>query len=399
MSAKNRDRGAAAFRFVVIVATAFLTLVDLFATQAILPFLTASYGVTPAAMSFAVNATTIGMAAGGLGVALFSSRINRRMGILVSLLVLAVPTALLSFLPGLTIFTILRVVQGVCMSAAFALTLAYLGESAGAKDSAAAFAAYVTGNVASNLIGRMISAGVADYFGLAANFRVFACLNLAGALLVWFTVKVTPRMAGGERPARASPWYAHFRDPRLVAGFGVGFCVLFAFIGTFTFVNFVLIRPPLGLGMMQIGFVYLVFLPAIFTTPLAGVTAGRFGTRRTLVAALGLALAGLPLLVAPRLSFVLAGMVLVSAGTFFAQAIATGYVSRTAATNRAAASGIYLASYFIGGLVGSLVLGAIFDRLGWPDCVIAIGVALLAACGLAFRLRPSPPIFDIIEQT
>jgi hypothetical protein len=40
-----------------------------------------------------------------------------------------------------------------------------------------------------------------------------------------------------------------------------GFCILFAFIGTFTYVNFVLVRPPLSLGMMQLGFVYFVFLP------------------------------------------------------------------------------------------------------------------------------------------
>jgi hypothetical protein len=41
---------------------AFLTLVDLFATQAILPSLAAHYGSTPAQTGLAVNATTIGMA-------------------------------------------------------------------------------------------------------------------------------------------------------------------------------------------------------------------------------------------------------------------------------------------------------------------------------------------------
>ena len=40
-----------------------------------------------------------------------------------------------------------------------------------------------------------------------------------------------------------------------------------------------------------------------------------------------MALAGLPLLVVPVLGAVLLGMVLVSTGTFFAQAIATGYVN------------------------------------------------------------------------
>src|SRR5215469_3147412 len=82
-------------RSLVIGLTAFLTVVDLFATQAILPSLTRAYGVTPAAMGFAVNASTLGMAVAGLGVAWFS-RVDRRRGILVSLMVLAIPTTLLA---------------------------------------------------------------------------------------------------------------------------------------------------------------------------------------------------------------------------------------------------------------------------------------------------------------
>src|SRR5512144_1700915 len=59
-------------RTLVIGLTAFLTVVDLFATQAILPSLTRAYDVTPAAMGFAVNASTMGMAVAGLAVAYFS---------------------------------------------------------------------------------------------------------------------------------------------------------------------------------------------------------------------------------------------------------------------------------------------------------------------------------------
>src|SRR5262245_55968492 len=103
-------------RTIVIGLTAFLTVVDLFATQAILPTLTRAYGVSPAAMSFAVNSSTMGMAVAGLLVSLFSQHIDRRLGILVSLTVLSIPTALLAIAPDLTTFTILRIAQGLCMA-------------------------------------------------------------------------------------------------------------------------------------------------------------------------------------------------------------------------------------------------------------------------------------------
>src|SRR5262249_56657038 len=81
-------------RTIIIGLTAFLTVVDLFATQAILPSLAQAYQVTPAAMSFAVNASTMGMAGPGRSGAFFCRRSYRRHGSLLSLFVLALPTAL-----------------------------------------------------------------------------------------------------------------------------------------------------------------------------------------------------------------------------------------------------------------------------------------------------------------
>ena len=385
----SSDAARVVRRTIVIGLIAFLTVVDLFATQAILPSLTQAYQVTPAAMSFAVNASTMGMAIAGLTVAFFSRQIDRRIGILISLCVLAIPTALLAVAPDITTFMALRIIQGLCMASAFTLTLAYLGEECSAMDAGGAFAAYITGNVASNLVGRLISAGVADHFGLAANFYFFSALNLAGAVLVYFTVRTTmPILPVGE--ASSGPleiWSKHLRNPPLLASFGIGFCILFAFIGTFTYVNFVLVREPISLGRMQLGLVYFVFLPSIVTTPFAGAAVRRYGTRPTFWTALALAGLGLPLLLQSSLLAVVAGLMLVGAGTFFAQAAATGFVGRAATTDRGSASGIYLGCYFLGGLIGTAVLGQIFDRLGWAACIAGIALALIAAAILAVSLR------------
>lgn len=375
-------------RSLVIGITAFLTVVDLFATQAILPSLTRHYGVTPAAMGFAVNASTFGMATASLVVGFFSPRINRRTGILLSLMLLAIPTSLLASAPDLAAFTALRVAQGLCMASAFALTLAYLGEQCSVMDAGGAFAAYITGNVASNLAGRLISAAVADSLGLAWNFYVFAALNLAGAALVYFTInRVQPMHAMMPEVSPLTATIAHWRNPQLRAAFGIGFCILFAFIGTFTFVNFVLVRPPLSLGMMDLGLVYFVFLPSVVTTLLAGKVAAQLGTRPTIWGSLAIAGLGLPLLLASHLGEVLTGMVLVGVGTFFAQAAATGFVGQAATGNRGTASGTYLTCYFCGGLVGTAVLGRLFDAFGWYACVAGIGAALAAAGLLTLNLK------------
>jgi MFS family permease len=136
--------------------------------------------------------------------------------------------------------------------------------------------------------------------------------------------------------------------------------------------------------MMQVGLVYLMFLPSIFTTLWAGAAVKRFGMRASLCCGIAIAGTGLPMLLAGNLAFVLVGLALIAVGTFFAQAVATSYVGRRASDNKGVASGFYLACYFFGGLIGSAVLGQLFDRLDWAGCVIGIGIAVIAI-GLTSR--------------
>ena len=127
--------------------------------------------------------------------------------------------------------------------------------------------------------------------------------------------------------------------------------------------------------MMQLGTVFFVFVPAIFTTPLAGRAVAWLGRRNALFAGLGIAALGLPLLLLPTLPAVLAGLVLISAGTFLAQAVVTGAVGLSAHSERASASGLYLCAYY----------------LGWPATILGIACALCAATAFIARLWADHP--------
>src|SRR5205814_1036791 len=106
----------------------FLTLIDLFATQAILPTLARLYAVAPAQIGLAANASTAGMAIAGLLAGVFGDRLERRRAVVCSLAALAVPTLALAIAPNLLVFAALRIAQGLCMATAFTLTIAYLNE-------------------------------------------------------------------------------------------------------------------------------------------------------------------------------------------------------------------------------------------------------------------------------
>jgi predicted MFS family arabinose efflux permease len=325
------------------------------------------------------------MAISGLLTGVFSRAVERKRAIALCLLFLSVPTALLAFAPNLTIFACLRVVQGLFMAGAFTLTLTHLAERCEVRT-ANALAAYVTGVVASNLIGRLTAAFVASLVGAESSFLFFAILNLAGAALVSLTLhRNVPEPM--KSPGRFwTPWIKHLSDSALLRTFAIGFLILFGFIGVFTYVGFVLSKPPHSLSMTALGLVFLVFLPSMITTPMAGAVSRKSGPGVALPASLVLALGGLILMLLPNLVLVIAGMVLVGVGTFFAQAIATGHVGRIARNEKPAASGLYLSSYYCGGLAGAFMVGQLFDRFGWTAAVCGVFAALAAAAVLGLRL-------------
>jgi predicted MFS family arabinose efflux permease len=101
------------------------------------------------------------------------------------------------------------------------------------------------------------------------------------------------------------------------------------------------------------------------------------------------ALIGLLLLLLPSLPAIIVGLTLVGIGTFFAQAVATGHVGRIAQGDKAAASGLYLSSYYCGGLAGAALIGFLFDSYGWSAAVagvfVALGLAMILGAGLRQR--------------
>ncbi|MEO0670238.1 MAG: MFS transporter [Pseudomonadota bacterium] len=383
------DRRMVIRRSSMIALIAFLTLIDLFGSQALLPTLVETYGVTPAAMGFAVNASTIGMAFASLVVAVFARRIDRKRGIWVCLALLSIPTVLLAHTDDLTTFTLLRVVQGVFMSAAFTLTLTYLSEECSITAIGGAMAAYITGNVASNLFGRLLASELAGNLGLAQSFYGFAALNLAGAVAAYLYLGSRDRH--GHVPDDAGSvieaWKDHLTNARLVAMVGIGFILLFVFVATFTYANFILSEAPFALPQTMIGLVYFVFAPAILTTPLAAASVKRYGARASFHGAIAVSLVGLLLLLTQSLVLFLAGLAMVGAGLFFAQSVATGYVGRTATHDHAAANGLYLASYYLGGIAGAFVIGQVFAMAGWSVAVLALAALTALAWVLSLRME------------
>lgn len=151
----------------------------------------------------------------------------------------------------------------------------------------------------------------------------------------------------------------------MLAACAVGFCVLFSLVGTFTYVNLLLVTPPFNLSVAGLANVFCVYLLGVvvnapdrsFHHPL------RFSPRpavRTGISSLGLVLT-----LTPSLLGVIGGLAVCSSGVFICQSATISFIARHVPNGRSSATGLYYLSYYIGGAAGTAIGGLAYEAGGW----------------------------------
>lgn len=363
---------------------------DLYSPQPLLPLFERYFEVSKAGASLTVSATTTAVALAAPLAGLVGERFGKKRVIVCALALLALPTLLAATARSLPELVTWRFFQGICLPGIFAVSIAYVTEEWPVGRVGAAMSAMVVGNVIGGAGGRIVMGLIAPWGGWQSAFVVIALLNLAGAAATWRWLP-----AGNAAPRSADAvgllvtLLRHLRNRRLLAVYAVGFNLLFFFVATLTYVTFYLAEPPFRLSTAALSLIFVIYLVGIFTTPVAGRWIDRIGPRRALMAALLVAATGVGLTLVHHLVVVLAGLTLCSSAMFVCQSSATTLIQAAAAPGtRAAAAGLYVAIYYVGGSAGGLVPGFLWPLGGWPACVaLVVAVQLTSVTIAALTLR------------
>lgn len=366
---------------------AFLTL---YATQPLLPLLEALFHASKSAVGWTVSASTLGVAIAAPLLGTFTESANRKSVILVSILLLAVPTCLAATSGSLGWLVFWRLLQGLITPGVFATTIAYITESWPPTAVAPVMSIYVSGTALGGFTGRLITGVIAEHAGWRLSFVVLGVTTLAGAAAVWWLLPNRPRshVAGARPPFRQIflPMFAHFRNPRLLTTFLVGFNVLFSLVGVFTYITFYLAAPPFSLSTANLSLLFVVYLVGLVVTPVAGALLPRVGLRAGITGSILLALVGVLITLAHSLALVIAGLALCCTGVFISQSCATSFLREAAAeATRASAVGMYVACYYIGGTVAGVVPSMVWNLGGWTACVALVAAVDVLSIVIARR--------------
>ncbi len=367
--------------------TGFGTFLNLYATQPLLPRFRQIFRASEVMVSLTVTAPVLAVALMAPLVGLLADGVGRKRVIVAAMLGLALPTALAGTSVNLGQFIAWRFLQGLFIPGIIAVALAYISEESPSESVGSVMAIYVTGSVIGGFSGRFIVGLVETHWGWRIAFFVLASITLAAALTTWCLLPRSTKFIRQSNAAAAlRSMRAHLRNPQLLATCAVGFNVLFCMAGAFTYVNFYLADKPFFLGPAALGSIFSVYLIGAFITPVAGYILDRVGHRRALVGAVGISAAGMLLTLIQNVPTVIGGLTLESTGVFACQSASSSRVGKTTNGGQSSAAGLYVAVYYLGGCVGSILPGFLWKQSGWVGCVGIIICMQLITATIAYKL-------------
>ena len=370
---------------VAVVAAGMCAFFNMYITQALLPELRRVFDAGVAAVSLTVTVTTLGVAfaapfAGGL-----ADRFGRKRVLLVALSLLTLATFGAASADHLGTLLVWRALQGVVIPGIFTSAVAYIAEEWAPAEAGTITSLYVAGTVLGSFCGRFISGLMTDAYGWRSAFLVMGLINLSFLPLIAVLLPRSRRFTPGTSLlASLAGVSAHLRNAPLLATYGIGFTLLFAQVGTFTYVNFYLAAAPFGLSTHALSCIFFVFLIGMAVTPFSGRWALRWSQRSVGLAALAMSALGLLLTLSHWLPQIVLGLILSSAGIFILQSLATASVPRLARGARSAAVGLYLTCYYFGASVGATLPAALWSFAGWYACVALVLMVQLVAALLVY---------------
>ncbi len=369
----NLDR-----RRIAVALAGFITFLNLYSPQALLPLLARELGASARDVSLTVSATTFAIALIAPFTGTVADVLGRKRVIITAMAALAAPIVLAALAEGLDGLVLWRFVQGLLLPPIFAVTIAYVGEELPVAEATSVTGIYLSASSFGGFAGRFLTGTLAAPIGWRGTFLVLAAITLAAALGVGLLLPKEQRFERSAGLAASSrQMLRHLRNPLLLVTYAVGFSVLFTFIASFTYVSFHLAAPPYGLSPFGLGAIFVTYLTGVVTTLFTGHGVARFGRRSLVIGLVAFWAAGMALTLLPSLPAIVLGLAICAGSGFVCQAVATGFVAVTAREGRSSAVGLYVTCYYIGGSVGGVLPGFAWERWGWPG-VVALVLAMLA---------------------
>lgn len=365
-----------------IAMIGFFAFLQVYSVQAILPVLMTDLKATEVQAGMAVGATVLAIALISPFMGMLSDAVGRKPFIVGSLLMLALPTALIGMASSIHEVIFWRFLQGVSVPGITVVLIAYISEEYSSKL-ATMMSLYVSGTVLGGFSGRFFAGHLEHFIGWRYGYAVMAICTLIGAIWAYKSLPRSQNFIISENFRTAfATLFSHAKNPHVICSGFLGACVLFSLVGCFTFINLHLSESPYLLTPADLANIFAIYLIGMVITPLSARVVTRFGMTSTILLAILVSITGLLMTLFMPLSVVIVGLTLMSSGVFITQSATISYLTSHVSEGRSLASGLYYMGYYGGGFIGAWACALAYAQGKWLWTVGLILVVQLIALGV-----------------
>lgn len=385
----DNDRPGLLLKLTVALVGMF-AFIQVYSVQSILPQLQRDLHASVVEIGNSVGVTVLAVALISPFIGMLSDALGRKWLVVASVFALGIPTALMTQVDTVHGLLVLRFLQGLAVPGVSVVAIAYIGEEFRGASMVRMIAIYVAGSVLGGFLGRFLMGHLTEFMLWRTAFGVMATLSIAGAFAVWRGLPASRHFVANTRFTTSVAMLGQLlRAPTLQVACVLGFTVLFAQVGVFTFVNLHLAAAPYYFSPGELANVFTVYLLGVVATPLAGRVAVRIGIKHTILLSVAMSALGVLLTLVRPAWGIVAALAIASCGVFITQSAAMSFIAYRITSGRSQASGLYYAAYYCGGFAGAWLCGIAYALTGWTGTVVTVVAVQALGWAIAYRFMPT----------
>lgn len=362
-------------KLLVIIFSTILTFSALYAPQPIQPVIMEYFHVSQSRSALLTTVTMFPLSIAPIIYGYILESVSAKKMLIVSLFILSVCQFAFFFSQSFDLLIFLRFAEGVAIPAILTGIMTYISTMTTKENVQRIMAFYISSTIMGGFCGRFFS-GLISYY---TNWRVmFFILGVSLLVSVFMIGRLGDNRASMER-MRLRAVSEVLSSRRFTIIYLMIFSMFFMFAAVLNFIPFRMREINSGSSTMLIGVMYTGYIMGIVTSLNSLKLIKMFkGETNTVFGGLTIFMLSLLLFVSTNIYVMFLGMFIFCAGMFMTHTVASGYLNKLADSNKGVTNGLYVAFYYSGGTLGSILPGLIYENSSWNFFLLFLGLFMLS---------------------
>jgi len=330
-----------------------------------------------------------------------SDRVGKVKVVAFAMVLFSVGTALCGASTSLPIVTLLRFLTGIAAAAIFPLTLAYIGDTVPYAQRQATIAVLMSCSAAATAFSTSVGGLIAAIVSWRLVFPIFGVASGIVAIALLFLLKEGIRIPLPDpRPRPRDIYLAAIRAPRMLPLLILILIEGFVYNGVFSYLGGYL-NHRFALGVLAIGLLLgFAGVMQLSTARVLRYLVLRLGERRMILIGGGMmGAAYVTAALIPNWPFFLVSMLLAGVGFVLCHTTLQTRATETFPQARGTAVALFAFALFLGGGVGTALVGSIISSVGYIATLITAGLFLWVFAAAAARTLIAAPKHAVASPT